>query len=277
MKRSLCSLTVVTGGPSAFESQWQHWTVKRSLCALTVLTGGSICLGVCIFIYALVFPYIFYLPCLLVSMTTIEQWRDHYVSDSVDLGGPYGFECQCNIEQWRDALVFLWHLRLLSASWVSMTTFKSEEITLFSDSCEGGVHMPLVSVSLYMHWCFVIFSSICLLVSMTTFNCEEISLSSDSGDGGFICLWVSMTTLNSEEITLCSDSVYHGGVHLPLVSVSLYICTGISLYFLISWLFRMGSHLRHWTPKSSLSALAVSTGGRACLNTSSAKFELPDV
>ena len=40
-----------------------------------------------------------------------------------------------------------------------------------------------------------------------------------------------------------------------------YICTGISLYILISWLFRMGSHWQHWTAKSSLSALAVSNGG----------------
>ena len=40
-----------------------------------------------------------------------------------------------------------------------------------------------------------------------------------------------------------------------------YICTGISLYILISWLFRMGSHWQHWTAKSSLSPLAVLNGG----------------
>ena len=40
-----------------------------------------------------------------------------------------------------------------------------------------------------------------------------------------------------------------------------YICTGISLYFLISWLFRMGSHLSHWTAKSLLCAQAVLNGG----------------
>ena len=40
-----------------------------------------------------------------------------------------------------------------------------------------------------------------------------------------------------------------------------YICTGIFLYFLISWLFQMGSHWPHWTAKRSLSALAVSNGG----------------
>ena len=39
------------------------------------------------------------------------------------------------------------------------------------------------------------------------------------------------------------------------------LCTGISLYFLISWPFRMGSHWWHWTAKSSLSGLAVSNRG----------------
>ena len=41
----------------------------------------------------------------------------------------------------------------------------------------------------------------------------------------------------------------------------IYICTGIFLYFLISWLFQMGSHWPHWTAKRSLCALAVSNGG----------------
>ena len=40
-----------------------------------------------------------------------------------------------------------------------------------------------------------------------------------------------------------------------------YICTGIFLYFLISWLFQMGSDWPHWTAKRSLCALAVSNGG----------------
>ena len=51
-------------------------------------------------------------------------------------------------------------------------------------------------------------------------------------------------------------------LYLSLVSVCLYICTGISLYILISWPFRMGSHWWHWTAKSWLSALAVLNGGR---------------
>ena len=37
--------------------------------------------------------------------------------------------------------------------------------------------------------------------------------------------------------------------------------TDFSLYFLISWLFRMGSHWWHWKVESSLCALAVSSGG----------------
>ena len=41
-----------------------------------------------------------------------------------------------------------------------------------------------------------------------------------------------------------------------------YICTGISLYILISWLFQMGSHWSHWKLQSWLSALAVLNGGR---------------
>ena len=101
---------------SACESQWQHWTVKRSLCALTVLTrggylplslidnieqqrdrsvlfqcrmGGPSAFGVCIFIYALVFHYIFlYLP--LSLNDNIEQWRDHSVL----------WQCWPSVEMW---------------------------------------------------------------------------------------------------------------------------------------------------------------------------------
>ena len=76
--------------------------------------------------------------------------------------------------------------------------------------------------------------------------------------GGSICLWLSWTTLNSEEVTLWSGRFDWGAICLWYLYV--YICTGISLYLLISWLFRMGSHWSHWTVKSSLSALAVSNG-----------------
>ena len=56
---NLSSDSVDWGGISAFECQWQHWTVKRSLCPLIVLTRGV------------------YLP-LSVNNNT-EQWRDHSV------------------------------------------------------------------------------------------------------------------------------------------------------------------------------------------------------
>ena len=66
-----------------------------------------------------------------------------------------------------------------------------------------------------------------------------------------------------------SDFMYQYARHLCLIeggpsAFGIYmfsICTGISWYFLISWLFRMGSHWWHWTAKSSLSGLAVSHGG----------------
>ena len=39
------------------------------------------------------------------------------------------------------------------------------------------------------------------------------------------------------------------------------LCSGIFLYFLIIWLFWMGTHWLHWKVKSSLWSLAVSNGG----------------
>ena len=257
VKRSLCALTVLTGGvhlplslndnieqwrdhsvlwqcwlggPSAFESQWQHWTVKRSLCALTVLTGGV------------------HLP--LSLNDNIEQRRDHSVLWQCWWGVHLPLSLNDNIEQWRDHSV-LWQCWLGGSIclWVSMTTLNSEEITLCSDSVDWGVHLPLslndnieqrrdhsvlwqcwlggVHLPLSLNdnieqwrdhsvlWQCWLGGSICLWVSMTTLNREEITLCSDSVDWGSICLWVSMTTLNSEEITLCSDSV-DWGVHLPL-------------------------------------------------------------
>ena len=254
---TLCSDSVDWGmGPSAFESQWQHWTMKRSICALTVLTRGSIYLWV--------------------SMTTLNSEEITLCSDSVDWGvGPSAFESQW--QHWTVKRSFC-ALSVLAGGWsiclwVWVTTLNSEEITLCYDSVDWGVHLPLSLSDNIEQWrdhsvlwqCWLGGGSICLWVSMTTLNNEEITLCSDSVDlGGSICLWVSMTTLNSEEITLCSDSV-EWGESICLWCLYLYICTGISLYFLISWLFWMGSHLRHWTAKSSLCALAVSNGGSICL------------
>ena len=39
VKRSLCDLPVLVGGISVIECQWQHWTVKRSLCPLSDIWG----------------------------------------------------------------------------------------------------------------------------------------------------------------------------------------------------------------------------------------------
>ena len=106
-----------------------------------------------------------------------------------------------------------------------------------------------------------------------------------------ICIWLSWTTLNSEEVTLLSFRC-DWGVHLPLAIMNnieqwrhhcclsdvtrgyiisftwvkltfpyIFILLDFSLYFPISWLFRMGSHWSHWTVKSSLCALVVLTGG----------------
>ena len=60
--------------------------------------------------------------------------------------------------------------------------------------------------------------------------------------------------------SLCALAVLTRGA-ICLWYLYIYICTGISLYFLISWLFWMGSHWWHWKAKSSLCALAVLNGG----------------
>ena len=167
MKRSLCALAVLMGGPSAFGiymfslctgislyfliswpfwmgSHWQHWKWCLYL---------YICTGISLY-------FLF------------EQWRDHSV---------------------------LWQ-------------------------CWWGVHLPLVSVSLYMHWYFLIFS-----------------------------YW-------TVKRSLCALAVMTGGP--SAFSIYMFsLCTGISLYFLISWLFQMGSHWLHCKAKSSLWALAVLNGG----------------
>ena len=168
---TLCSDSVSGGSPPAYESGWQHWTVKRSLCALTVLTGGSICLWV--WMTTLNSEEITLCSdsvdwgvvlCLWVWMTTLNIGEINLCSDSVlHIGCPLPLSLNENIEQWRDHSM-LWQ-------------------------------------------CFAR-GSICLSVSMARLNCEEITLCSDNVDqGGPPCLWVWMTTLNSEEITLCSDSV----------------------------------------------------------------------
>ena len=196
------------GGPSAFESEWQHWTVKRSICALTVLKGG-------------------HLPFNLND--NIEQWRDHSVLWQCWWRVYLSLSLNDNIEQWRDHSV-LWQCFAQRGSicfWVWMTTLNSEEITLCSDNVlhQGGSTLPLslndnieqwrdhpvlwqcwlggpsVFESQWQHW--TVRRSLCALDSVLHI-------------GGWFCLLVSMTTLNSEEINLCSDYVDQGESHLPL-------------------------------------------------------------
>ena len=62
--------------------------------------------------------------------------------------------------------------------------------------------------------------------------------------GGFICL-LYICIVQDLERNLIWFAQLTRGVHLPLVSM-FSLCTGISLYFLISWLFQMGSHWWHW-------------------------------
>ena len=77
--------------------------------------------------------------------------------------------------------------KLTVSNGLSLTTLNSKEITLCSGSFEWGIHLPLVSICLYMHWYFLIFS-----YKLTVSN------------------GLSLTTLNSEEITLCSGSFKWG-------------------------------------------------------------------
>ena len=272
-------------GSSAFESQWHQWTVKRSLCALAVLTGGV------------------HLP--LSLNDTNEQWRDHSVLWQCWLGGsiclwcPYLYICTgiswyFLIEQWRDYSVLLqcWQGGSICL-WVSMTPMNSEEITLCSGSVHGGVHLPLVSVSLYMHWYFVYckilpgvtltFPYIFLLVDCfkwALIDCiEKQRVHSELWQfrmGGYIIRFTWCHTDISLYLPISwlfqwalIDCIEKQRVHSELWQFRMggYIIrftwchTDISLYLPISWLFQMGSHWLHWKAKSSLWALAVSNGG----------------
>ena len=105
--------------------------------------------------------------------------------------------------------------------WLSWTTLNSEEVTLLSVRCDGGVHLPLGCHE--QHW--TVKRSLCCLLNVT--------------GGGYIVsfTWVKLT--------------------FP----DMFLLVDFSLYFPISWLFQMGSHWSHWTVKSSLCALAVLMGG----------------
>ena len=101
-------------------------------------------------------------------------------------------------------------------------------------------------------------------------NSEEITLCSGSVDGGSICLWclylyictgISLYFLIEQwrDHSVLWQWWQGGPSAFSIYMFSL--CTGISLYFLISWLFQMGSHWLQCKAKSSLWALAVLNGG----------------
>ena len=151
----------------------------------------------------------------------------------------------------------------------------------------GWVHLPMVSscvlVSIYLsichctgiflyfliNWLFWMSSHLWHWTAKSSLCSLAVSWGGPSAFGIYMCNSSSSWCSGMAGISVCLS----GGVHLPMVSscvlVSMYLsichCTGIFLYFLISWLFWMGSHWWHWTAKSSLCTLAVSWGGFICL------------
>ena len=118
--------------------------------------------------------------------------------------------------------------------WLSLTTLNSEEFTLWSGSFNwGGPSAFGICMFIYA----LLFPYIFLLV-----DCFK---------------WALIGPHWTAKSSLCALAVSNGGVYHKFYPGK----TEISLYFLISWLFRMGSHWWHWKAKSSLCALAVSNGG----------------
>ena len=186
---TLSSDTVTLGSISAFESQWQHWTVKRSLCPLPVLNR-------------------WYISPLSVN-DNIEQWRDHSVLCYCWQGewGVYlPLSLNDNIEQWRDHSVlcqcWIGDISAFESQWQYWTVKRSLCPLLLLTGGVGGIS---AFESQWQHW--TVKRSLCPLIVLP---------------GGYICLWVSMKTLNSEEITLSSDTVEWGGgnCHCWLLDVS---------------------------------------------------------
>ena len=180
-------------------------------------------------------------------------------------------------------------------------------VTFSSSSFKWGGTICLWYLYPYIYWYFLI-SSYYLTVSnghsltaMKTHSCHFLVKQFQMG--GTICLWClhvfsmcwyflissyyltvldgrSLTALKSVEVTQSSDSFIWGGlsvfgicIHiytgislyfliswLPLVSTC-FLCTGISLYLPIVWLFQMGTHWLHWKALRSLRALTVSYRG----------------
>ena len=180
VKRSLCPLIVLkVGGISAYESQWQHWTVKRSLCPLLLLTGGYICL-----------------EC---------QWQ-HWT-----------------VKRWLCPLIVLNWRRAISAfecQWQHWIVKRSLCPLLV---LTGEVYLPLSLNDNIKQWRGHSVLCYCYPGGISAFECQwqhwtvkrSLCPLLVSSGGRYISLWVSTTTLNSEEITLSSDSVEQR-LYLPL-------------------------------------------------------------
>ena len=200
---TLCSDSV-GGGPSAFESQWQQWTVQRSLCGLMVLNGGV------------------HLP--LSLNDNIEQFRDHSVVWWCWLGGPSAFKSQ-------------WQHWTVQRSLCGLTVLT------------GGVHLPLVSVSLY----------ICTGISL-----YFLIISWLFWMGSHLCHWTLKISLSALAV---SD---RGGPSAFGIYILIY--TGIFLYVdCFEWvpIDSMEMHSCHFFVKQFRTG-----GGRSAKVGSSARFEL---
>ena len=142
----------------------------------------------------------------------------------------------------------------------------------------GGGTICLWYLYPYIYWYFLIFSNKLTAFGIYMFSLHWYFLISSyylTVSNGH-----SLTALKSVEVTQSSDSFIRGGPSvfgiciliytgislyfliswLPLVSTC-FLCTGISLYLPIIWLFRMGAHWLHWKAWRSLRALTVSYGG----------------
>ena len=218
---------------------------------------------------------------IIVSFTQVNLtiWAHFALASQADLPGRAenlrNVNCSCrgSVVLGEYIIRFIWcHTDIawyLPISWLfpnghSLTALKSEEFTLSSGSFTGGSiclwHLHVFS----MPWYFLISS--CYL-----------AVSND------ICLWYlhvcsihwyflissyyltvlhghSLTVLKRIEFTQCSGIFELGGPSaFGIYMFSL--CTGISWYLPIIWLFQMATHWWHWAAQSWLSALAVSYGG----------------
>ena len=109
-----------------------------------------------------------------------------------------------------------------------MTALKSVEVTQSSGSFKGGVHLPLVST------CFLyalVFPYIFLL-----FDCFEWAL--------IDCIEKRRGHSELWQFQMGGPSAF--GAYM------FSLCTGISLYLPITWLFRMGTHWLHWKVRRSI-------------------------